>query len=153
MESPAHITVVFLERYDDFMHQTGTRPAEYDEVGNMSDVNFLHFSHIVHHEQRRLYKTNRSASITSRDVDGRCFIRHLTDTSKIDDWVTHDDHYYLNQVITPEMTLVPLKKSDFNKCHVCYLERINALRRNEQLRARHQALRGLELFSGTYSGS
>ena len=92
--------------------------------------------------------TIRSANITSRDVDGICFVRNLTDAHQIDEWVSHDDHYYLNQSITPEGTLVALKKSDFSKCKSCYYDRINTLRRNDLLRARHQALRGLELFSG-----
>jgi len=100
------------------------------------------------HSQRRLFKTSQSSLIKSDDIDGICYVSHLTNSQAINEWVRHDDHYYSNQIATPSGELHVLDSDDFRQCKRCFNDRINRLHFNEQLFARHQPLRGLELFSG-----
>lgn len=71
----------------------------------------------------------------------------------VDEWVMHDDHYYVNQQacsLKPK-SLNELKDwpvSEFRPCKKCHEEREELLERQSLLLQRHGRLRGLELFSG-----
>lgn len=81
-------------------------------------------------------------------VDGICHVMHLVDVSDIEEWVQHDDHYFVNQDTDDLHRLEP---EDLQHCKQCHQERLHHLHRVDQLLRRHQPLRGLELFSGMCS--
>jgi len=87
-------------------------------------------------------------------VDCKCYVQCLTDSDAIDEWVRHDDHYFVDQTadsVTIKSTkdLRPLAREDFKSCRTCYEDRIGELDNAEKLLQRHGPLRGLELYSGS----
>lgn len=87
------------------------------------------------------------------DLQGQCYVVHQRDTDAIDEWVEHDDHYYVNQQARSLKTksfgdLADWPKSEFKSCSKCHGEREELLERRTLLLQRHGRLRGLELFSG-----
>jgi hypothetical protein len=103
--------------------------------------------------QRRLFKTGQVEIVHDEDLQGQCYVVHKRDTDAIDEWVDHDDHYYVNQhARSPKPKslddLQDWPKSEFNSCKKCLDERVELLERRTLLLQRHGCLRGLELFSG-----
>lgn len=103
--------------------------------------------------QRRLFKTDEVEIVQDEDLQGQCYVVHEGDTDAIDDWVKHDDHYYVNQQsgsLGPKSLddLQDWPKSEFKFCKKCHEEREDLLERQSLLLKRHGRLRGLELFSG-----
>lgn len=103
--------------------------------------------------QRRLFKTDEVEIVHDEDLQGQCYVVHEHDTDAIDEWVKHDDHYYVNQQVyslKPKSLgdLQDWPKSEFESCKRCREEREGLLERNCLLLKRHGRLRGLELFSG-----
>lgn len=86
-------------------------------------------------------------------LQGQCYIVHRCDVDAIDEWVKHDDHYYVNQQagsLKPKSleNLQEWPKGEFKCCKRCHEERETLLERQSLLLQRHGRLRGLELFSG-----
>lgn len=80
-------------------------------------------------------------------------MQHLTDSDAIDQWVQHDDHYFVNQCAESATTgsvqdLQMLAPVEFKFCPVCHEDRVQQLSNAKRLLERHGPLRGLELFSG-----
>lgn len=91
--------------------------------------------------------------VHDEDLQGQCYIVHARDTDTIDEWVKHDDHYYVNQQtcsLKPKSLddLQNWPKNEFKSCKKCHEEREDLLERQSILLQRHGRLRGLELFSG-----
>lgn len=87
------------------------------------------------------------------DLQGQCYVVHGLDSDTIDEWVKHDDHYYVNQracslEIKSLKGLQDWPESEFQSCKKCQQEREDLLERQSLLLKRHGRLRGLELFSG-----
>lgn len=103
--------------------------------------------------QRRLFKTDQVEIVHDEDLQGQCYVVHKRDTDAIDEWVQHDDHYYVNQQARSSKPkslddLQDWPKSELNSCKKCLDERVELLERRTLLLQRHGCLRGLELFSG-----
>lgn len=103
--------------------------------------------------QRRLFKTDNVEIVHDEDLQGQCYVVHERDTDAIDEWVKHDDHYYVNQQVcsSKPKSLDDLRdwpKSEFKTCKGCHEAREELLERQSLLLKRHGRLRGLELFSG-----
>ncbi|KNZ78480.1 DNA (cytosine-5)-methyltransferase 1B [Termitomyces sp. J132] len=101
-------------------------------------------------DDRRLYLTDNEQIIYDIDlVDGMCFVRQLTDADEIDEWVTQDDHFYVNQIIDGR-TGKPrdLDNRAVRKCDTCWRERRRKQEEQQKLLMRNGPIRCLELFSG-----
>lgn len=81
-------------------------------------------------------------------IDGVCYIQHLTDPKEIEEWVKHDDHFYVNQEGDLD-GLNRITSGDLMICKTCHKSRTQALQRREELRRHNSPLRTMELFSGT----
>jgi len=144
----AHVSVNFFGRCHDFICEGSTGSTlVLDEVRFLMDE---YHKCLICQPQRQLYKIPHSTIIGSDEIDGKCYVLHLTTSHLIDEWVSHDDHYYVNQYLSARDTLSPLHAEEFQKCDSCCHERKSLLRRNARLLRRHQPLRGLELFSGMH---
>ena len=87
------------------------------------------------------------------DVDGKCYARQLLDTTAIDEWVKHPNHFYFNQKaesweIKRTSQLQELGDNKILCCETCMDEHIQDLADAERLLRKHGPLRGLELFAG-----
>ncbi|KAG1724751.1 S-adenosyl-L-methionine-dependent methyltransferase [Suillus paluster] len=107
----------------------------------------------ISYDQRRLFRSQTREKTRPDDIRGQCFVVHETDDTIIDAWVTHDDHFFVNECadsldVNSLDDLESWPGSQFRPCFQCLEEhRANLARRAQQLQ-RHGPLRGLELFSG-----
>ncbi|TFK42486.1 S-adenosyl-L-methionine-dependent methyltransferase [Crucibulum laeve] len=128
------ITVHRLGRYDDYVRRKRRKSSGQELTC----------------DERRLYvsKDNDNViTITPEELDGVCFVRHLTDFNEIESWVKNEDHFYLNQVGTIKQ-LCTIEEDEFPICEVCDKEHARKIEHQEMLRLRNAPLRGLELFCG-----
>jgi hypothetical protein len=84
------------------------------------------------------------------------FVIHETGDTAIDAWVTHDDHYYVNECadslgVRTFDGLNPWSGNEFRHCVQCYEEHKADLVRQAQQLQRFGPLRGLEPFAGLTS--
>jgi len=89
--------------------------------------------------------TVRTGEIELERLDGRCYVRYLRELAEIEEWVKHDDHFYLNQKGNTQHGLFVI---DDDHCEVCQEARKNDIMRAQELFNKNGPLRGLELFSG-----
>ncbi|KAG9318606.1 hypothetical protein JVU11DRAFT_699 [Chiua virens] len=137
MNVPVEVTIQIFGRYDDAVR----REREEDK------------HRLLPFDDRRLFKTNEVEIVHDEDLQGQCFVIHECDVDVIDEWVTHDDHYYVNQQahssnIKRLADLQVWPESEFKQCRKCHREREGLLEQQALLLKRHGRLRGLELFSG-----
>ncbi|KAG6862076.1 hypothetical protein C0995_007206 [Termitomyces sp. Mi166 len=101
-------------------------------------------------DERRLYLTDNVEDLEDIDlVDGMCFVRHLTDTDEIDEWVSQDDHFYVNQRVHAQTgKLSDLDEDILRQCDTCTTERKRKQEEQQKLLTRNGPIRCLELFSG-----
>lgn len=78
-----------------------------------------------------------------------CYVRQLTEAAEIDEWVHHDDHFYVDLEEDDNGSLTEMDADALTHCTACYDERETRLSRKEKLTTRNSPLIGLELFSGT----
>lgn len=155
MESPPKVVVRLFGRFDDVLRKIQkkgklTALVRSDNVcqpDSSFPKSYLPF-------QRRLFKTSDIVTIDADKIDGKCYVQHLTDADVIDQWVKHDDHYFVNQWAESAATrslndIQMLDPVEFKSCQVCHKDRVQQLSNTERLLERHGPLRGLELFSGT----
>jgi len=74
-------------------------------------------------------------------------VRHLTNEVEIEEWVAHDNHFYLNQVGGVDV-LQPMKKRDLGYCRECRDEDRGICVQTERFLKLNSKLIGMELFSG-----
>ncbi len=98
--------------------------------------------------QRRLYLTSRTGEIDPERLNGRCFVKHLGNHKEIDNWIRHNDHFYLNQKGDSRRGLFYIEEEDVEYCQECLGTREDDITRAESLFEKNAPLRGLELFSG-----
>jgi DNA (cytosine-5)-methyltransferase 1 len=144
------LSVRYFGRYDDYiLEQRRTEPdlsRLIQDEASLSSFPEMPFLKSVH--QRRLYLDNNTGKISPDRIDGLCFVQHLTDPGKIEDWVQHPDHFYVNHECEADGSLVPVDKVTFRFCKTCYRKRLENLHRAQMLKEKHGPLPGLELFSG-----
>ncbi|KAG6854702.1 hypothetical protein C0991_002414 [Blastosporella zonata] len=100
-------------------------------------------------DERRVYLTDRKSTVKPSEVDGICHVRVLTDINMINEWVRHDDHFYVNERINSETgELSPIKKGSVSRCVPCDEERKKNREEEEKLSTMYDPIRCLELFSG-----
>ncbi|KAG6851305.1 hypothetical protein H0H93_011741 [Arthromyces matolae] len=101
-------------------------------------------------DERRLYFTDTEQVIDDGDlIDGKCFIKQLADIEDINDWVRHDDHFYVNQGVDIETReLYDLDDDALEECDICESQRRRTWKEQQKLLARNGPIRCLELFSG-----
>jgi len=85
--------------------------------------------------------------VPAHKLEGKCQVRHLTDEAKIEEWIEHDDHFYINQEGDVD-DLRPLKKRDFGYCGECRAGDDRAREQKERFMETNSKLVGMELFSG-----
>ncbi|KIJ10522.1 cytosine-5--methyltransferase [Paxillus involutus ATCC 200175] len=137
MRVPIEVTVQLFGRYDDVVR----RMRKKDE------------HKLLRFDDRRLFKTDEAETVYDEDLQGICYVLHKRDTAIIDEWVQHDDHYYVNQQASSLNVksiddLDDWPKNEYRCCTKCRQEREELLERQRRLLERHGRLRGLELFSG-----
>lgn len=82
-------------------------------------------------------------------LDGMCFVRQLTDPDEIDEWVSQDDHFYVNQRVDDRTKkLNDLDAGLLRQCVACSTERRRKQEEQQKLLIRNGPIRCLELFSG-----
>ncbi|KXN86923.1 DNA (cytosine-5)-methyltransferase 1A, partial [Leucoagaricus sp. SymC.cos] len=114
-------------------------------AGDIQDVQVRFLAR--YDDYRRLYLTSRVGRIDPERLDGICYVRHLRDHGKIDEWIQYNDHFYLNQ--KGDMHgLFHIDEDELDVCGECMTTRLDELARNKQLLKQRGPLRGLELFSG-----
>ena len=94
--------------------------------------------------------TVRTGEIELERLDGRCYVRYLRERAEIEEWVKHDDHFYLNQKGNTQHGLFVIHDEDLDHCEVCQEARNDDIVRAQELFNQNGPLRGLELFSGKY---
>ncbi|KAG2133739.1 S-adenosyl-L-methionine-dependent methyltransferase [Suillus clintonianus] len=104
-------------------------------------------------DERRLFRSQSREKTRPDNVRGQCFVIHETDNTAIDAWVTHDDHFYVNECadsldIHSLDDLQPWSGNHFWHCVECHEEHQAHLTRRAQQLKRFGPLRGLELFAG-----
>jgi DNA (cytosine-5)-methyltransferase 1 len=72
---------------------------------------------------------------------------HLTDKVKIESWVQHDDHFYLNQEGSRH-DLSAMSRLEFQYCKPCHLEDKERRLQVERFKRTNSKVVGMELFSG-----
>ena len=100
-----------------------------------------------------MFESSNIIKVDADRIDGKCYVQYLTDADSIDEWVRHDDHYFVNQKgdsvsTTSTEDLELLASEDFKSCLACYENRLEQLENSSKLLERHGPLRGLELYSG-----
>jgi DNA (cytosine-5)-methyltransferase 1 len=86
------------------------------------------------------------------EVDGICYVQHLVNPEEIEQWVDHNNHFYLNQKRDDKGPLVDMLAEELKICASCFDNRLEKLQRQNELRAKNDPLRCLELFSGMCFG-
>ncbi|KAF9227783.1 S-adenosyl-L-methionine-dependent methyltransferase [Gyrodon lividus] len=138
MRVPIEVTVQLFGRYDDVVRR----------VRKKDDHRLLRF------DDRRLFKTDETEMVYNEDLQGICYVVHKCDAAAVDEWVEHDDHYYVNQQTSSSLNVKSLDdledwpKNEYRCCKKCHRGREELLERQRRLLERHGRLRGLELFSG-----
>jgi DNA (cytosine-5)-methyltransferase 1 len=94
-----------------------------------------------------LFYTDDIRVVPAHKLERRCHVRHLTDEGKIEEWVEHDDHFYLNQV-GDKHHLSQMKKRDFGYCAECRQDDERYRSERERFLTSNSKLIGMELFSG-----
>lgn len=92
--------------------------------------------------------TVRTGEIDLERLDGRCYVRYLSERAEIEEWIKHDDHFYLNQKGDLRHGLFVIDDEDLDGCEVCQEARFDDIMRVQELFNQNGPLRGLELFSG-----
>ncbi|KAF9454585.1 S-adenosyl-L-methionine-dependent methyltransferase [Macrolepiota fuliginosa MF-IS2] len=123
------VQIRYLGRYDDYAQD----PTKSEEVT---------------FDERQLYVTSRIGEINPERLDGRCYVRHLRSQRDINNWIEHDNHFYVNRKGDPKRGLFRMEESDLEYCHECLGAREDELARAKSLFGQNEPLRGLELFSG-----
>lgn len=92
--------------------------------------------------------TVRAGEIDLERLDGRCYVRYLRKCAEIEEWIKHDDHFYLNQKGDTRHGLFSIGEEDVDHCETCFEARRDDIVRAQELFKQNGQLRGLELFSG-----
>jgi hypothetical protein len=120
----------------------------------VSDEVCIHYSYLNSDTEsphkRRLYLTSRTGDVDPERLNGRCYVRYLKVSEKIEKWLQYDDHFYLNQKGDMKHGLFTIDKEDLERCEDCFQIRIEEIKRAEELLEQNRPLRGLELFSGKF---
>ena len=98
-----------------------------------------------------MYLCKQIKEIIFDQIDGLCYVQHLTDPDAIEDWVQHSNNFYVNQECDEKGLLVPMDKKFLKSCRACSEERLNKLQHAQMLKDNNEPLRGLELFSGEFT--
>ncbi|KAF5357987.1 hypothetical protein D9756_001474 [Leucocoprinus leucothites] len=130
------VQVRFLGRYDDYsLSRKGNTSSPQKTKDLISD-------------ERRLYLTPRAGEIDPERLDGRCYVRYLRKHREIEEWIRHNDHFYLNQKGDLKHGLFSIDEEDLDYCGLCLEARNDDISRAQELFEQNGPLRGLELFSG-----
>ena len=97
--------------------------------------------------QRRLFYRHGTSTISIDQLDGVCYVQHLTDENQIEAWIKHDNHFFLNQEGDEEKLLMT-SRDDFSFCKQCHEDARKAIHITNQFLRENSKLTGMELFSG-----
>ena len=82
-------------------------------------------------------------------LDGLCYVKHLLDQDKIQEWTDHDDHFYFNQSGTVSgLKSIPVGAVQY--CKKCYQKDRNRRQQKDNFLAHGGKLVGMELFCGEF---
>lgn len=129
------VSVQYLGRYKD------------DEVCLLTFLS-LHFLQKI---QCHLYMSRKRDQISSDMLEGVCYLQYLTNVEAIKHWVSHDDHFYLNQEQDDHGNLSLLKPGKFRFCQICQDGQKQVIKDVECFFQQNSKLIGMELFSGKLS--
>ena len=97
--------------------------------------------------QRRVFDTEQELSVPIHKLDGICYVQHFTSARRIEKWIKHDDHFYLNHKGDVDK-LQPMDEDDFTYCEPCYLQDEALRKKKHTFSQTNSKLVGFELFSG-----
>ncbi|CAA7271617.1 unnamed protein product [Cyclocybe aegerita] len=98
-------------------------------------------------DECHLFFTNDEIVISAHQLDGKCHISFMTDENKIQQWIKHNDHYYVNQE-GDEEHLTPMDDEDIKHCKICRNEDRERRTMTKKFGLTNSKLVGMELFSG-----
>jgi DNA (cytosine-5)-methyltransferase 1 len=75
-------------------------------------------------------------------------VRCLRKPKEVENWTSHNDHFYLNQKGDIKHGLFFIDKEYLELCNECLISRVDEITRAQRLFKANGPLRGLELFSG-----
>lgn len=85
-------------------------------------------------------------------LSGHCYVRRIktSDTSAIEEWIKHDDHFFVNSKVDSEEMGRPerLGSGDLPSCSECSEKRDLLLDKKQAYLDSTEKLVGLELFAG-----
>lgn len=99
-------------------------------------------------DERHLYMTNKKEQISSDMLEGVCYLQYLTNVEAIECWVSHDDHFYLNQEQDDHGNLSLLNPGKFRFCQICQDGQKQVIKDGKGFSQQNSKLIGMELFSG-----
>ncbi|KAG7092771.1 hypothetical protein E1B28_009094 [Marasmius oreades] len=99
-------------------------------------------------EEKRLVGTRSKKQIDFDEVDGKCFVRHLSKPKSIEKWIQSDDHWFFNEEQNADGRIVPISAERIQVCEYCLVSREEDIDQFKETLKRRGKLRGLELFSG-----
>jgi DNA (cytosine-5)-methyltransferase 1 len=97
--------------------------------------------------QRQLFYRLGTSTILIGQLDGICYVQHLTNEDQIEAWIKHDNHFFLNQE-GDEDELWMISKHDFSLCEQCHKDAQKVIRNTNHFLRENSKLTGMELFSG-----
>lgn len=95
--------------------------------------------------------TGKRDQISSDMLEGVCYLQHLTNLEAIEHWVSHNDHFYLNQEQDDHGNLSLLNPEKFRFCQICQDGQKQVIKDIECFLQQNSKLIGMELFSGKLS--
>ena len=86
-------------------------------------------------------------------IEGKVYVIHASEPDlDLDDWVSHNDHFYVkrrsDKTQPLHADLKPLRYSDFEYCSRCYEARMDEVDDLLRFSEAHEKLTGLDLFAG-----
>ncbi|KAF5315922.1 hypothetical protein D9611_004789 [Ephemerocybe angulata] len=103
-------------------------------------------------DERRLILSSSEAEVFVRKADllaGHCYVQHLTKPEDIEDWIQHDNHFYVKDIaIEGARPTRRLKAGEMKACLSCSAKQTKAIETQQAFRTSSEKLVGLELFSG-----
>ncbi|GLB34766.1 putative cytosine specific DNA methyltransferase replication foci [Lyophyllum shimeji] len=102
-------------------------------------------------DERCLYRKTKVHTLSDPSlIEGVCYVRQLKDPDEINEWVQHEDHFYVTQEEDEDDNndLRDMDEDSLKSCLTCYANRVERLRQDQLLLRNNGPIASLELFAG-----
>ncbi|KAL0946534.1 hypothetical protein HGRIS_012742 [Hohenbuehelia grisea] len=101
-------------------------------------------------DDRCLVRRMTTKQFTPDDVRGICYIQRFDEANMIQQWIEpHSDHFYCcHDELDCQGGSLEASETDLAGCEVCLQDHLDSLQQLHDVRRRHGAITGLELFAG-----